>query len=960
MPAATSPYQNNDYQAVSTFRPYQLPVNDIFKAISAQNLFWEEGARRVKSVYENALGLNLVTDANRKIRDDFMKEAEKQITKLSSMDLSDPAVQRQGIGVFRPLLQDQDIVGEDYVVRNLNKELGIGQSYRTKDDGKGYNPLSIENIEFERGLLRTALNKRNGWKALYNNMSTYTPNSDIAGELKKITDLVKAKEIETATIEGNDWYISEINRKGVSKDRILAAIQEMGSPQLKAQMRVEGRNTFYNQLARNPAGVDGYFQGVAANLYRSKINDLENSRAEIYSQMYMIPDNKDNRTKRDRYQAVYDDLGKTIMELRDKEMPKGVAEFSDLTNMDKLSSSLSKIESLWQSASINQLAPQLAWESSSQKIKPNTVRIAQETARLAAERIQLGYYDLEEEKRSNLADEADKRLGREIQLLELQGKVGAGASTNTDVLFEGATGQGARWTPTSGTSEPNEANRKDLQASARERMLGPIEEKVRESAVSNILGENTWSALERNKADARTIGENGVLTDSELDKAAKFFKAFADSNAGKQVPGLYFFPNGTEDQYRRFIESIPIDKFKRMMGNMARFDVKFTGDLINKIAESGSEEEKRLAGTRAASFRADINATIRRDLNLSKIILPKQPAALGEYAGLFDSGGKVPLTDNNILKAFNRGIANNTLKVYTKSVIEDLPGKERYKIVQKPVSKEEYDKGVAKGDPSYREEVPSLKEFTNKVRERTDPLFESVANQPNSAMTTYIFPEEKGAEVQKLRKLQSLSGLVQSQASDNKKDVDNVLDFIKNRGKYVVGYNAFTKEAGESLPSIQILMEGLPEADQEAWEKLKNTKLPALLKAPEAYQTGNISGNFRFRGAVLAVAPINNDENGMIRITNQSDNISSITPEIEIDDVYTIDETGDITGKKGGKIGITKSEVTRLIEKKIGPIGSLLDLDPDLNRTNTLLAAYITSIEIANNDIKERLNKKNK
>ena len=256
---ASSPYQNNDYQALSVFRPYQLPVNDIFKAYSSLNAAWDQGAMGVKSAYENALQLNLVTDRNKERRDQFMEQATTQVRKMASMDLSNASVQREGINIFSPLMKDEDVIGEDYVVRNLNQEIAKGLSTRTFGDGKQWNPLSIENLQIEKSFLSEELNKRNGWKYLYHNMSTYSPNYDGTAELKKITDLVKAKEIEEANIKG-EWYIETINKKGVSKERLHQAIQEMGSPQLKAQMRVEGRNTFYKVLKSNPKAVDGYFQ----------------------------------------------------------------------------------------------------------------------------------------------------------------------------------------------------------------------------------------------------------------------------------------------------------------------------------------------------------------------------------------------------------------------------------------------------------------------------------------------------------------------------------------------------------------------------------------------------------------------------------------------------------------------------------------------------------------------------
>lgn len=105
--AATSPYSPNDYHAVSNFRPYELPINDIYKAVSAQSEFWRKGAERIKAYHDTALNLKLSLEPNKQIRDQYIKDAEKQLTKLSSADVSDPAVQRQGFALYKPLFQDE-------------------------------------------------------------------------------------------------------------------------------------------------------------------------------------------------------------------------------------------------------------------------------------------------------------------------------------------------------------------------------------------------------------------------------------------------------------------------------------------------------------------------------------------------------------------------------------------------------------------------------------------------------------------------------------------------------------------------------------------------------------------------------------------------------------------------------------------------------------------------------------
>lgn len=919
MPAATSPYQNNDYQAVSTYRPYQLPINDIFKASTALNQFWEMGAERVKSVYDNALGLNLVTDENRAVRDQFMQQAEKQLTKLSSMDLSDPSVQRQGIGIFSPLLKDENIIGEDYVVNHLSKELNLGQSFRTRDDGKGYNPLSIENLQYEKSFLNGPLNKRDGWKSLYQNLSTYTPNYDTAAEMKKITDVVKANELKQAKLDGKDWYITEINQKGISKDKILAAIEEFGSPQLKAQMRVEGRNTYYKHLASNPLGADGYFQGVASNLMGSKIADLRSQKAELEYQNYLIPEDKDNKTKKDAFVSAINTIQKSITDLETNQLPKFVAEFTGLGDLNKLSSNLSKVEQLWQSASMHQMAPVLAWESSSQEIKPNSAKIAQENLALAYERLNQGYAELGEDVRwHNMQYQAD--------LLKNTSK---GTTTGTgDDLFGGSSGGDG----TSSLSVPgvmNDPSKRKILEKARAEAIQKLEnhdENVRESAISNLLGGNSWISIQKNIQDSRPIGVNKALTTNEIDAAAKYFKAFSDKFAGKNVPGVYV-STGSEEDFKRSIEKMDVGTFKRMMGNMSKYDTEFTSEIIGKLAKEKGEDK-------AASFKATINKNLRDQTNFNEQILTEQVPALGPLANLFDNGGSVALTDEAIKKAWLRGQNSPLLKVSRRAgtVYGLHPGMD-------------YTPYATSGGDSPM----SLEEFTKVVRERTDPIFFKTVAEFNPRMKTYTFGEGKDEDPQKLQKLQRLKNIVTSANTEVHKDVSKVLDFISSREKQVKGYNLYSPAAGESLPSVEIIMEPTSKEDKEEWESIKNVRIPVVTANKEWQMKGNPSGNFRYRGALLAVTPVNTAEKGSITITNESVDAGRIDPIVNVKDVYAI--------VNGEKRPITPDEVTIMLRNQFGkmPLGTILETYPD--EVNTFLAAFAIRVELANKEAKEKLKK---
>ena len=146
--ATTSPYSQNDYQSFQ-YRPYELPVNDIMKAFVAKTQYWEMGAAKVRSAYENAAGLDLTGDDNKQVRDQYLQQAQSKIQNLSSQDLADPEVQKAGMSIFTPLFQDQAIMYDDAITKKMRGVQQDAQSYKTKKlspdgtIGEGYNADNV-------------------------------------------------------------------------------------------------------------------------------------------------------------------------------------------------------------------------------------------------------------------------------------------------------------------------------------------------------------------------------------------------------------------------------------------------------------------------------------------------------------------------------------------------------------------------------------------------------------------------------------------------------------------------------------------------------------------------------------------------------------------------------------------------------------------------------------------------
>jgi len=242
--AATSPYTQNDYQAVSTFRPYQLPVNDVMKAFVAQNQFWDEGARRVKSAYDNAADLQLTNKENQQIRDNYLKDAQKQLTKLSSMDLSDPDVQRKGLALFTPLYKDEGIVSDDAATRHIMKVNSDALSYRGKENGKFYSATNHQYAMMGAKEFQNSTDRMAG-KQYLSNAREYEPFHDPTAELDKIMKNCKPNKASGESIQG--FYNRGYSDESLSSMKVASCIDAGLSDQARRQLQINAAVTYKDQ-----------------------------------------------------------------------------------------------------------------------------------------------------------------------------------------------------------------------------------------------------------------------------------------------------------------------------------------------------------------------------------------------------------------------------------------------------------------------------------------------------------------------------------------------------------------------------------------------------------------------------------------------------------------------------------------------------------------------------------------
>ena len=286
--AASSPYSGNDYNAVSNFRPYEMPINDIARASIAIDEFWKAGARRVKAVYENALNLDLTLESNKEVKKKFMQEADKQLTKLSSMDLSDPSVQRQGFNIYRPLLTDEAIVYDDRLTKTLKSIYSEAERYKrsklssTGAEGEGYTQrnlaYSLDGFEnFRADLPRDpAL-----LKELYGKLGNrkYSPYYNASKEYTSILKNCKGSTTEKQDVASNYMYFDNYSKSGANSSETSNCFMMGLSEKAKEQMGIDG----WAYYKANPELLVADHQQFAYGRQESQLKAIQGKIAGIKS-----------------------------------------------------------------------------------------------------------------------------------------------------------------------------------------------------------------------------------------------------------------------------------------------------------------------------------------------------------------------------------------------------------------------------------------------------------------------------------------------------------------------------------------------------------------------------------------------------------------------------------------------------------------------------------------------------
>lgn len=284
MPVAS--YQSpNDYNLVKEIRPFDLPYAATMQEIATKQGYWRVGAERIKSAYDQAVGLDPQFTQNREYLKKFMEDANKNLGKITKSDLSVLDNSHEATNVFKPLYDVTNpfnlrLLKDSQINKFYQKQQQLSDTYRTKDGGKEWNQNN--DFYFRDAQQKYQQDAQNGnldsIDSHFQNKKGYIPYYDYKKEILDIQEACKGFSTQKKSVAGNnDLYFQEESSKGCSPEQLSLAFKTGLSDRAKQQMQIDG----YTYFKGNEDELAKQFADVSVNRAKQQVDAIKATIAGI-------------------------------------------------------------------------------------------------------------------------------------------------------------------------------------------------------------------------------------------------------------------------------------------------------------------------------------------------------------------------------------------------------------------------------------------------------------------------------------------------------------------------------------------------------------------------------------------------------------------------------------------------------------------------------------------------------
>lgn len=204
---------------------------------------YDQGFAQVNSAY-NYINRETTNPYNTKVKDQFLRQAKDNLKNLSSMDLSQFQNVEAANSVFAPFHNNTDVVADQALTDHWNREVALGNSFRTKDGGKEFNQTNIDYILQQKNWF--AQDTPDSWRDYYATKRSFTPYYDATHEVQEAMKNFKPSHVKTVKVNG--FYIQTLDDKSWYEGEVAQYLNSVLSDKAKQQWKIEGAVKYGDNL----------------------------------------------------------------------------------------------------------------------------------------------------------------------------------------------------------------------------------------------------------------------------------------------------------------------------------------------------------------------------------------------------------------------------------------------------------------------------------------------------------------------------------------------------------------------------------------------------------------------------------------------------------------------------------------------------------------------------------------
>ena len=378
------------FAGVSDFDP---DFNRIERMLKIRENAYQQGAKKVKGLYDSVFNSQMLRDQNLKTRDAYLKTISETLNAISATDLSLPQNQETATQLFNPVLTDNNLTKDIAYTRSFYDEMGKADKLRTSTDDatrKRYWNVGIKAMQYQAEEFKNA----DANTALGMSAPKYVQQVDMSALTEKMyKDAGISVKQDEFSKDGS--YIFTKKNGDIALPVSKAYVESMLSsdPGIADMLRIKSyvkRKDFIAENSGKLGGVDKAERTYLETIIKAGTEVSKEQIAENETEIKKLQDRMDSWNKtittngivpgsdeHKKYLADLDNLRMAEQGLKNKKDHIASPENIDFNNIEELRQQADNLLTFsYYTEMANSIAQQLAYKNSEFTIKSNPIALA--------------------------------------------------------------------------------------------------------------------------------------------------------------------------------------------------------------------------------------------------------------------------------------------------------------------------------------------------------------------------------------------------------------------------------------------------------------------------------------------------------------------------------------------------------------------------------------------------------